>query len=97
MSFDGKNLTGSAFDGKSEDYKSGWLAGYNIAQQASMRNRDHFRAMLGKTEPYQQSIDRIYNEPKDKTGSVDSLINSILDGIDLYVVLPPLDLQESKP
>lgn len=79
---------------KSDDWARGWCAGYKTAQQAVMRNRDHFRRLIGlPEETHEQAMKRIYAAPKSPSkegGIVQSVVGTMADSVDLYVVLPPL-------
>lgn len=72
------------------DYEKGFNEGYKKAVHDVRRNRDHFRRMINGVIPFEtfsEAIDRIYNRPKtDPSGA-----ESVVDGIDLYVVLPDLE------
>ena len=82
----------------SREYAQGWCAGYTHAQQVSIRNRNHYRAMLKfPAETLEESMKRIYAKwpPEPPAGYVaDNIVTRgvVLEmaGIDLYVVLPPL-------
>lgn len=81
------------------EYARGWCAGLAFAMERSMQNRDHYRAMmLFPYETHAESMKRISEKwpPRPPDGwktdmIVDNLLNLVMAGIDLYVVLAPLD------
>lgn len=73
-----------------------WRKGYCFAVEQSMRNRDHYRAMVRfPAETLKQSMERIYAKwpPEPPAGfAADNIVAQglVLEmaGIDLYVILP---------
>ena len=76
-----------------------WCNGWQEAARTSMQNRNHFQMMGGKKlETHETAIARIYAEPsgfgKNSAGAR-TIEQIMLDGIDLYVVLPTITLTVS--
>ena len=82
-----------------------WRKGYCFAVEQSMRNRDHYRALVRfPAETLKQSMERIYAKwpPEPPAGFVaDNIVTRglVLEmaGIDLYVVLPDDVCKADKP
>lgn len=86
-------FTTPAYSATSKKYAEGVCDGYKAAQIASMRNRDYYRQILQlPEESHDDVIKRIYANPKAKPSGdfVDQTKQLVVDGMDLYVVLPAL-------
>lgn len=78
----------------SPEWVRGYCRGWHEAYEASLRNRDHFRTLLGlPAESHAAAIKRMrmYSGQKKVTGlsTVQQVQDTLLDGIDLYVVIAP--------
>lgn len=79
-----------------EDYIAGWRDAMALAVKCSLQNRDHLWRLMGELAPpfetHEQSMRRIYERrgagPEPAT-LVHAIIRSMLESVDLYVVLAP--------
>lgn len=76
-----------------DDYQQGFQDGWKAATEAVMRNRDHFRGLIGlPPETHEEAMKRIYETPRREgrgDTNVDKVVDTMADAVDLYVVLPP--------
>lgn len=61
---------------RTQEWKEGWRAGFNEAAKASARNIEHFKARLGDSAK--------------GNSETSQLVRTLLQGVDLYVAVPPL-------
>lgn len=90
-----QQLLGPPHD-SSPDYKQGWCEGWIAAQKSVMQNRDYYRHRLEHDVPFEtheEAIKRIYatlHKKPDGDSIVSQVVSVVADGIDLYVILPPV-------
>lgn len=72
------------------EYQRGWCASWQLATDVSMRNRDHWRAVL-HVSPKPFPAPPVAGEYTDKTihTLVQQLVQQVVDSADWYVVLQP--------
>lgn len=92
-------MTAQASADELTEYQKGFDAGYRLAVRVLWENRNHYRNMLGyKSETHEQAVARVFGgtwpaPPPPSVGErthgpVNRAEDMIMDGIDMYVVLP---------